>query len=50
MSKLDAKLGEDAIDDAPPPIFGTWARFYGVVIANTLLVYVLLLLFSAYAR
>lgn len=37
-------------DDDPPPIFGTWPRFYAVVIANTLLVYGLLLLFSAFAR
>ena len=36
--------------DPPPPIFGTWKGFYTVVIANTLLVYVLLLLFSAFAR
>ena len=36
--------------DSPPPVFGTWARFYTVVVANTLLVYLLLILFSAYAR
>jgi hypothetical protein len=36
--------------DKPPPILGTWRRFYAVVIANTLLVYVLLLLFSRFAR
>jgi hypothetical protein len=36
--------------DGPPPIFGSWRRFYAVVIANTLLVYGLLLLFSAFAR
>ena len=45
MSKFD----ETSTDD-PPPIFGTWSRFYGVVIVNTLFVYALLLLFSAYAR
>jgi hypothetical protein len=36
--------------DSPPPILGTWRRFYAVVIANTLLVYLLLLLFSRLAR
>jgi len=36
--------------DSPPPVFGTWPRFYAVVIANTLLTYLLLILFSAYAR
>jgi hypothetical protein len=41
-------MGEEA--DSPPPIFRTWRRFYFVVIVNTLLVYGLLLLFSAFAR
>jgi hypothetical protein len=36
--------------DPPPPIFGTWPRFYAVVVANTLLVYLLLLLFSRFSR
>jgi hypothetical protein len=36
--------------DPPPPIFRTWTQFYAVVVANTLLVYVLLILFSRYAR
>ncbi len=36
--------------DSPPPVFGTWGRFYAVVVANTLLIYLLLILFSAYAR
>ena len=36
--------------ESAPPVFGTWGRFYAVVIANTLFVYLLLLLFSAYAR
>lgn len=36
--------------ESPPPVFGTWKRFYGVVIANTLLIYILLILFSVYAR
>ncbi len=39
---------EDA--DAPPPIFGTWSRFYAIVVANTLIVYLLLVLFSAVTR
>jgi hypothetical protein len=36
--------------ESRPPIFGTWRGFYIVVVANTLLVYLLLLLFSRYAR
>jgi len=36
--------------DTKPPVFGTWGRFYAVVIANTLLTYLLLILFSIYAR
>ena len=36
--------------DPPPPVFGTWGRFYALVIANTLLVYLLLVVFSTYAR
>jgi hypothetical protein len=37
-------------EDPPPPIFGTWSRFYAVVVVNTLVVYGLLLLFEALAR
>jgi hypothetical protein len=37
-------------DESRPPIFGTWPIFYAVVVANTLLVYLLLSLFSRYAR
>ena len=36
--------------DGAPPVFGTWPRFYAVVVANTIFVYLLLILFSAYAR
>ena len=36
--------------DEPPPVFRTWGRFYAVVIANTLVVYLLLFLFSHYFR
>jgi hypothetical protein len=36
--------------DSPPPILGTWRRFYFVVVVNTFLVYALLLLFSLFAR
>lgn len=36
--------------ELPPPVFRTWRRFYAVVVANTLLVYLLLVLFSAYSR
>lgn len=32
--------------DEPPPVFGSWGRFYAIVIANTLVVYLLLYLFS----
>ena len=38
-----------ASSDEPPPVAGTWRRFYAVVIANTVLVYLLLYLFSHYA-
>ncbi len=40
----------DKEPDLPPPIFKTWGRFYAIVIANTLVTYLLLVLFSAYAR
>ena len=36
--------------DERPPVFGSWGRFYAVVIANTLVVYLLLFLFSHYFR
>ena len=36
--------------ETPPPVFGTWRTFYAVVVGNTILVYLLLILFSAYAR
>jgi hypothetical protein len=36
--------------DPPPPVFGTWGRFYAVVVANTVFVYLLLSLFSRFAR
>ena len=46
MSKRD-----DTTDpESPAPIFGTWRRFYAFVLANTFLVYLLLVLFSLYAR
>ena len=41
-------MGEET--DPPPPILGTWRRFYIVVVVNTLLVYALPLLFSVFAR
>lgn len=40
----------DAEADSPPPVFGTWKRFYAVVVANTVFVYLLLILFSIYSR
>jgi hypothetical protein len=36
--------------DEPPPVLGTWGRFYAVVVANTLVVYLLLFLFSYFFR
>jgi hypothetical protein len=41
---------QDLEHDPPPPVFGTWGRFYAVVVANTVFVYLLLLLFSRFAR
>jgi hypothetical protein len=35
--------------DEPPPVLGSWGRVYALVIANTLLVFLLLYLFSRYA-
>ncbi len=39
----------NAPPDEPPPVLGTWRRYYAVVIANTVLAYLLLYLFSHYA-
>ncbi|MFQ5792086.1 MAG: hypothetical protein ACE5JI_16575 [Acidobacteriota bacterium] len=40
---------EDKADpDEPPPVLGSWRRFYLVVILNTVFVYLLLYLFSHY--
>jgi hypothetical protein len=36
--------------EPPPPLFRSWRRLYVAVVVNTLLVYALLLLFSAFAR
>jgi hypothetical protein len=36
--------------EGPPPLFGTWGRFYAFVVANTLLVFALLVLFSVATR
>ena len=36
--------------EPPPPLFRSWRRFYVAVLVNTLLIYALLLLFSAFAR
>jgi hypothetical protein len=46
---VDSRLREKADPEAPPPVFGTWKRFYIVVIVNTLVVYLLLLFFSYFA-
>jgi hypothetical protein len=42
-------LKEKADPDEPPPVLGTWRRFYWLVVINTLVVYLLLLAFSRYA-
>ena len=36
--------------DPPPPYFGTWGRVYAIVVLNTILIYLLLVLFSNAAR
>jgi hypothetical protein len=46
---IDSKPGGEADSEESPPIFGSWTRFYVVVIINTVLVYLLLYLFSLYA-
>jgi hypothetical protein len=38
--------GPKADPDEPPPVLGTWGRLYVAVIVNTLVVYLLLFLFS----
>ena len=44
---MSSELPKSKADpDELPPVFGTWGRFYAVVIANTLVVYLLLFLFS----
>ncbi len=48
-----ALVREEAMKEEPappPPILGTWRLLYLVVVVNTVLVYGLLLLFSAFAR
>lgn len=50
MSKSPQDRTQEPERDPPPPIFGTWGRFYAIVVANTLFVYLLLVLFSRYAR
>ena len=46
---VKSQLSGKADPEAPPPVFGTWKRFYIVVIINTLVTYLLLLLFSNFA-
>lgn len=41
--------GSDGLSGAPP-LFGSWNRLYGAVVLNTLLIYLLLFLFSRYTR
>ena len=48
---MSSELSRPKADpDELPPVLGTWGRFYAVVIANTLLVYRLLFLFSYFTR
>ncbi len=47
--ETDSKPGGEMDSEEPPPIFGSWTRFYAVVIVNTVFVYLLLYLFSLYA-
>lgn len=48
-TELDEHLRSKSDPDQPPPVLGSWKRFYAVVIVNTIIVYGLLLLFSYYA-
>jgi hypothetical protein len=47
---VDPEKSRGQADDPPPPVLGTWGRFYAVVVANTLFVYLLLVLFSRFAH
>ncbi len=47
--EIDSKPGGEAGPEEPPPVFGSWTRFYVVVIVNTVFIYLLLYLFSLYA-
>jgi hypothetical protein len=49
-SETERKLAEAAEADSPPPVFGSWPRFYLFVVVNTFVVYLLLVLFSRFAR
>jgi hypothetical protein len=46
---IESKPDGQVNPEEPPPIFGSWTRFYVVVIVNTAVVYLLLYLFSLYA-
>jgi hypothetical protein len=35
--------------DEPPPVLGSWKNFYVVVVVNTVIVFLLLWLFSYYS-
>lgn len=49
MEDPNRRAAAKAPPDEPPPVLGTWNRLYAVVIANTLIIYVLLWAFSRYA-
>ena len=49
MSRPTHPIPAKADPDEPPPIAGTWRRLYAIVIANTVIVYLILYLFSRYA-
>lgn len=46
---INSKPVAESETEEPPPIFGSWKRFYVVVIINTVFIYLLLFLFSLYA-
>jgi hypothetical protein len=49
VENVDSRLREKADPDEPPPVFGTWRRFYTIVLVNTIMVYLLLLVFSYFS-
>lgn len=51
MKSAKRENGAEAPEpEGPPPLFSTWGRFYLFVVANTLFVFALLVLFSHLSR